>query len=71
MCLLKGDARMADGNGHEFHLPPYCLEGGDERYLLVGIFLEPPVTSEVLAESETANLRGVAYGTYRIIVLIQ
>ena len=30
MSLLKGGARVADGDGHEFHLFPYPLEGGNE-----------------------------------------
>ena len=52
MCLLKGGARMADEDGHEFHLPPYRLESGDEWCVLVGLLLEPLLTFEVLADSD-------------------
>ena len=51
-CLLEGGARVADRDGHEFHLPPYCLEGGKEWGVLDGLFLEPLLTSKVLAESD-------------------
>ena len=36
ICLLEGGSLVADGGGHEFHLPPYRSEGGDEwAYLAV------------------------------------
>jgi hypothetical protein len=43
---------MADGDGHEFHLPPHRLEGGDEWGVFGGLLLTALVTSEVLAESD-------------------
>ena len=43
---------MADEDGHEFHLFPHRLEGGDEWCVLSGILLKPLVASEVLAESD-------------------
>ena len=52
MSLLKGGARVADGNGHEFHLSPYPLEGGNEWGVLGSLLLEPLLTSYVLAESD-------------------
>jgi hypothetical protein len=52
MRLLKGGARVADGDGHEFYLSPYSLEGGNEWGVLGSLLLEPLLTSEVLAESD-------------------
>ena len=52
MSLLEGGARVADGDGHEFHLSPYHREGGNEWGVLGGLLLEPLLTSEVLAESD-------------------
>ena len=51
-CLLEGGDRVADGDGHEVHLPPYHLESDDDWCVLVGLFLEPLLTSEILAESD-------------------
>ena len=48
--LLEGGARVADGDGHEFHLPPHRLQSGDAWGLLGGLLLKPLVASEVLAE---------------------
>ena len=50
--LLEGGARVADGDGHEFHFPPHRLQSGDEWGVLGGILLNPLVASEVLAESD-------------------
>ncbi len=52
MSLLEGGARVADGDGHEFHLSPYHLEGGNEWGVLGGLLLKPLMPSEVLAESD-------------------
>ena len=52
LCLLEGGARVADGDGHEFHLPPNCPQSGDEWGVLGGLLLKTLVASEVLAESE-------------------
>ncbi len=50
--LLGGGARVADGDGHEYHLPPQRLEGVDEWGVLCGLLLKPLVAPEVLAESD-------------------
>jgi hypothetical protein len=50
--LLEGGARVADGDGHEYYLPPQRLEGGDERGVLGGLLLKTLVASEVLAEAD-------------------
>ncbi len=50
--LLEGGAHVADGDGHEFHLPPHRLQIGDEWGVLGGLLLKPLVASEVLAESD-------------------
>ena len=50
--VLEGGARVADGDGHEFHLPLHRLESGDEGDILGGLLLKPLVESEVLAESD-------------------
>ena len=50
--LLEGGARVTDGDGHEFHLSPHRLEGGDEWDVLCGLLLKPLVASEVLAKSD-------------------
>ena len=52
MSLLECGARVADGDGHEFHLSPYHLEGGNEWGVLGGLLLERLLTSEVLTESD-------------------
>ncbi len=52
LCLLEDCARVADEYGHEFHLSPHHLEGGDEWGLLCGPLLKPLVASEVLAKSD-------------------
>jgi len=46
---------MADGDGHEFHLSPHRFKSGDERGVLVGFFLKPPLASEVLAKSDLGD----------------
>ncbi len=52
MSLLEGGARVADGDGHEFHLSPYHLEDGDEWGVLgCSLLVAPLLTPEVLAES--------------------
>ena len=53
--LLEGGARVADGDGHETHLPPHLLESVDEWGVLGGLLLEPLVAPEVLAESDLDN----------------
>ena len=50
--LLEGGARVVDGDGHEYHLPPQRLEGRDEWGVLCGLLLKPFVAPEVLAESD-------------------
>ena len=50
--LLEGGARVADGDGHEYHLPPHRLQSGDEWGVLGGLLLKPLVAPEVLAESD-------------------
>ena len=52
MCLLESGVRMADGDGHEFHLSPCRFESGDEWGVLGGLILKPLLTSEVLAKSD-------------------
>ena len=52
LCLFEGGARVADGDGHEYHLPPQRLEGVDEWGVLGGLLLKTLVASEVLVESE-------------------
>jgi hypothetical protein len=52
MSLLKGGARVADGDGHEFHPSSYPLEGGNEWGVLGSLLLEPLLTSEALAETD-------------------
>ena len=52
LSLLKGGARVAEGDGHKFHLSPYPLEGGNEWGVLKSLLLEPLLTTEVLAESD-------------------
>ncbi len=39
VCILKGCARVADGDGHEFHLSPYRFEDGDEWGVFGSILL--------------------------------
>jgi len=53
--LLEGCARVADGDGHEFHLPPHLLESVDEWGVLVALLLKPLVAPEILAESDLDN----------------
>jgi len=53
--LFEGGARVAAGDGHEFHLPPHLFESVDEWGVLGGLLLEPLVTPEVLAESDPDN----------------
>ena len=50
--LREGCARVADGDGHEFHLSPHRFESCDEWGVLGGLLLKPLVASEVLAESD-------------------
>ena len=52
MSLLEGGARVADGDGHEFNLSPYHLEGGNEWGVLGCLLLAPLLTSEILAVSD-------------------
>ena len=50
--LLEYGARVARGDGQEFHLPPYRLTSGDEWGVLGGLLLNSLVASEVLAYSD-------------------
>ena len=43
---------MADGGGHEFHLPPHRFESGEEWDVVGSLLLKPLLTSEVLAKSD-------------------
>ena len=53
--LLEGGARMADRDGHEFHLAPNFLEGVDKWGVLGGLLALPFVATEVLAEEDLAD----------------
>jgi len=53
--FLEGGTRVADGDGHDFHLPPQRLESVDEWDVLGGLLLKPLVAPEVLAESDLDN----------------
>ena len=53
--LLEGGARVADGDGHEYHLPPHRLESVDEWGLLGGLLFKPLVAPAVLTESDFDN----------------
>ena len=55
LCFLEGGARVADRDGHEFHLPPHRLDSVDEWGVLGGLLLKLLVASEVLAESDLDN----------------
>ncbi len=52
VCLLKGGAGVANGDGYEFHLAQERLEIFDEGGVLDGLLLAPLVASEVLAEAD-------------------
>ncbi len=52
VCLLKGCAGVADGDGYEFHFAPERLELIDEGGVLGGLLFAPLVASEVLAEAD-------------------
>ena len=52
LCLRDDCVRVADGDGHEFHLSPHHFEGGDEWGVLSGLLLKPLVASKVMAESD-------------------
>ncbi len=52
VCLVEGGARVADGDGHDIHLAPKCLELVDEWAVFGGLLLEPLVASEDLAETD-------------------
>jgi len=52
LCRGEGGARVANGDGHKFHLSPRRFESGDEWGVLGGLLLEPRVASEVLAKSD-------------------
>ncbi len=59
--LFEGGARFADGDGHEFYLPPHRLESGDERCVFNGLLLKPHVASEVLADSDLDNYESALF----------
>ncbi len=48
----EGGARVADGDGHELHLAPDGLEGGDKGGFLHSLLLFSLVASKVPAESD-------------------
>ena len=52
---LEGGARMADRDGHEFHLAPNFLEGVDKWGVLCCLLALPFVAAEVLAEEDLAD----------------
>ena len=52
VCLLKGGAGVANGDGYKFHLAPERLELIDKGGVLGGLLLAPPVAAEVLAEAD-------------------
>ncbi len=58
LCLLEGCARVADGDGHKIHLPPYRIKSGDEWGVLGGLLLKLLVASEVLAETDLEGDKG-------------
>ncbi len=53
--LREGGARMADMDGHELHLAPHFLEGGEKWGVLGGLLALPFVATEVLAEEDLAD----------------
>ena len=53
--LLEGGARMADRDGHEFHLAPNFLEGVDKWGVLGCLLALSFVAAEVLAEEDLAD----------------
>ena len=55
VCLVEGGVGVADGDGHELHLAPKCLELVDEWGVFGGLLLEPLVASEVLAETDLGD----------------
>ena len=63
MSLLEGGARVADGDGHEFHLSPKYLEGGNEWGVRGGLLLEPLLTSDI-----RANLGPLAILAFTLVV---
>ncbi len=52
VCLLKGGAGVADGDGFEFHFALERIELFDEGGVLGGLLLAPLVAFEVLAEAD-------------------
>ncbi len=50
--LGEGCAGVANGDGHEFYLPPYRLERVDKGGVLGGLLLELLVASEVPTEAD-------------------
>ena len=53
--LLEGGARMADRDGHEFHLAPNFLEGVDKWGVLGCLLALSFVAAEVLAKEDLAD----------------
>ncbi len=53
--LLEGCACMTDRNGHELHLAPHFLEGGDKWGVLGGLLALPLVATEVSPEDDLAE----------------
>ena len=50
LCHGEGGANVVDGDGHEFHLPPYRFESVDKWGVLRSLLLMPSVAAEVFAE---------------------
>ncbi len=50
--LAESGARVADGDGHELHLAPDGLEGGDDGGVLLSLLLSSLVACQVPTESD-------------------
>ena len=53
--LGEGGARVANGDGHEYHLSPRLLECVDEGGVLCGFFLSSLVAAEVPTEEHLVD----------------
>ena len=67
--LLAGGTRVADGDGHEIHLPPHRLQSGDEWGVLVASKfqaesdLDDDEDALLSVESARVRRRGVRYSS--------